>query len=92
MRTKLLRIIRKKFTILYYWDDSIKESVIMCRNNKTNFVCYHQGRNIFKELYESVCWQLWNTFDYKSMWINRVNRRNQRNLNKEFNNNYTIQV
>lgn len=84
MKAKLLRIIRKNFTTKYYWNDEIKESVIMCRNNKTNFVCYHQGRNIFKEFYESICWQLWNTFDYKYMWCKRKNARDQRILRKQF--------
>ncbi len=84
MKAKLLKIIRRKFTIVQYWDNEIKESVIMSKNNKTRFVNYHQGRHHFKDFYESICWQLWNRFDYKDLWQKRVQGRNQRKLKNEF--------
>jgi len=81
MKAKLLKIIRNRFTIIQYWDH---DSVIMVRNKKTRFVSYHSGKDVFKLMYETVCWQIWNTFDYRLMWGNRIQARRQRALRKQF--------
>lgn len=84
MKSKLLKIIRKNFTIKYYWDDDKKETLLYFQNKKTRFTMYHRGLESFHHFYESLCWQLWETFDYKQMWEKRKNARYQRTLRKQF--------
>lgn len=84
MKAKLLKKIRNRFEVLYYWDDECKKSFFMSRNKITGKVIKTID---FIDFYKCVClgWGVNKYFELSKLLYLRSERRRQRTLNKEFN-------
>jgi len=83
MKAKLLKKIRKRFHVLYYFDNEEKRSFFMSKNKVNGKVIKTID---FIDFYECVCWG-WGVetyFKLSKLIYERSERRRQRNLNKEF--------